>query len=110
MNEKSSGGSLTEYKYYITNHINEAKWVIWGGIACVTSHPGDVLLTATHNQVDSSSRGLGSTISKAYDDGGMFAFVRGIKARFLHVWCVITFQLVTCDQIKQFLGLPGTGA
>lgn len=77
-------------------------------IACIASHPGDVLLTATYNQVDNTSRGLGSTISKVYDDGGIFAFFRGIKARFFHVGCIITFQLVIYDQIKQLLGLPGT--
>lgn len=85
-------------------------------IACIASHPGDVLLTATYNQgnrndndTTTNSRGLRATISNVYNDGGIQAFFRGINARFVHVACIITFQLVIYDQIKQVLGLPASG-
>ncbi|KAL7535154.1 hypothetical protein ACHAXR_006308 [Thalassiosira sp. AJA248-18] len=81
-------------------------------VACLASHPGDVLLTATYKDSDGSSdAGFGSTIKRVYDEGGGFAgFFRGLNARFFHVACIITFQLVIYDQIKQALGLPASGS
>ena len=75
------------------------------------SHPGDVLLTATYKDSISSNGGsFGSTISKVYvEEGGFSAFFRGLNARLIHVGCIITFQLVLYDQIKQALGLPASG-
>ena len=78
-------------------------------IACIASHPGDVLLTETYKGDKDHTSGLGTTISKVYSDGGLQAFFRGISARFVHVGCIITFQLVIYDQIKQGLGLPASG-
>ena len=86
-------------------------------VACLASHPGDVLLTASYknngNSNDGESSkgsGFGATISKVYNEGGgIFAFFRGLNARFFHVGCIITFQLVIYDQIKQALGLPASG-
>ena len=80
-------------------------------VACLSSHPGDVLLTATYKNSDGSNEeSFGSLIKKVYSDGGITAFFRGLNARFLHVGCIITFQLVIYDQIKQALGLPASGA
>lgn len=80
-------------------------------VACLVSHPGDVLLTATYNNSDGSDGdGFGSTIKKVWDEGGISALFGGLNARFLHVGCIITFQLVLYDQLKQFLGLPASGA
>ena len=80
-------------------------------VACLMSHPGDVLLTATYNDsVGSNDKGFGSTIRMVYNDGGVSAFFRGLDARFFHVGCIITFQLVIYDQIKQALGLPASGS
>ena len=39
----------------------------------------------------------------------LFAFFQGHDARFFHVGCIITFQLMIYDQIKQALGLPAIG-
>jgi len=80
-------------------------------VACLASHPGDVLLTATYKEdflcLDG---GLGATIDKVYKQGGgISAFFRGLNARFLHVACIITLQLVIYDQLKQLLGLPAIG-
>jgi len=80
-------------------------------VACLSSHPGDVLLTATYkNSDDFSGAGFGSTVKRVFDEGGASAFFRGLNARFLHVGCIITFQLVIYDQLKQFLGLPASGS
>lgn len=81
-------------------------------VACLSSHPGDVLLTATYKDGNASDNaGFGSTIRRVYDEGGGIpAFFRGLNARFLHVGCIITFQLVIYDQLKQALGLPASGS
>lgn len=80
-------------------------------VACLSSHPGDVLLTATYKNSDGSNDSFGSTIKKVYNEGGgISAFFRGLNARFVHVGCIITFQLVIYDQIKQALGLPASGS
>ena len=89
-------------------------------VACLMSQPGDVLLTATYkdgdsdgsssNDDDDDDDGFIATIKKVYSDGGITAFFRGLNARFLHVGCIITFQLVIYDQIKQALGLPASGS
>lgn len=78
-------------------------------VACLASHPGDVLLTATYKNSDGTSGNFFETIQRIYQDGGIFAFFRGLNARFIHVGCIITFQLVIYDQIKQALGLPASG-
>lgn len=78
-------------------------------VACLLSQPGDVVLTQTYKN-DSSDEGFLSTISSLYGDGGVGRFFRGLSARFLHVGCIITFQLVIYDQLKQALGLPASGS
>lgn len=79
-------------------------------VACLASHPGDVLLTATYkNDGDNANGNFVETIQRVYQDGGISAFFRGLNARFIHVGCIITFQLVIYDQIKQSLGLPASG-
>ena len=80
-------------------------------VACLSSHPGDVLLTSTYKSSDGSEKkSFFTTIKNVYNDGGIPAFFRGLNARFLHVGCIITFQLVIYDQIKQALGLPASGS
>lgn len=80
-------------------------------VACLLSHPGDVLLTATYKDREGSSNGgFGATVKGVYEEGGASAFFRGLNARFLHVACIITFQLVIYDQLKLALGLPASGS
>ena len=80
-------------------------------VACVMSHPGDVLLTASYQSKENGAGGFFATASKIYDGGGGFrAFFRGLNARFIHVGFIITSQLVIYDQIKQALGLAASGA
>jgi len=100
-------------------------------IACVLSHPGDMVLTEYFKGASlpvvkgfSVAKGarssaltkpppvqstLGAVRAIIARDGplGLFA---GLKARFLHVAAIIIVQLVVYDAIKQALGLPSTGS
>ena len=78
-------------------------------LACIVSQPGDVLLTATYKNPDSSS-GFTRILSDIYEERGMKGFFTGISARLIHVGIIITSQLVLYDTVKQLLGLPATGA
>lgn len=83
-------------------------------VACISSHPGDVILTETYKKESTNGlvekQGFISNITKIYGRGGLSAFFRGISARFVHVGIIITCQLVIYDQLKQLLGLPASGA
>lgn len=75
--------------------------------ACVLSHPGDVILTATYKSAERLS--LQQTYTKISSEVGLQGFTAGLSARFVHVGAIITTQLVLYDIIKQLLGLPATG-
>ena len=92
-------------------------------VACIMSHPGDVILTETYKQSSSLSstmattsssgnnnKGIVQVVSQIYDKRGLKGFVTGLSARFVHVGAIITSQLVLYDTIKQLLGLPATGS
>jgi solute carrier family 25 phosphate transporter 3 len=83
-------------------------------LACVLSHPGDVVLTATYKDPSSaSSSGTGSfldVVDGVYQRKGLAGFFTGLSTRFVQVGVIITSQLVLYDYIKQMLGLPATGA
>merc|ERR1740129_1144049 len=76
-------------------------------IACLSSQPGDMILTETYKT--SSSTNIFGVVKKIYDRGGVGAFFTGTYARILHVSSIITSQLVIYDIVKQLLGLPATG-
>lgn len=77
-------------------------------VACIMSHPGDVILTASYKS--GSRPTFLDTVAKIYRENGWRGFLSGISARFLHVGLIITSQLVLYDEIKQLLGLPATGS
>jgi solute carrier family 25 phosphate transporter 3 len=87
-------------------------------LACVLSHPGDVVLTATYkdSSSDSTASSSGSTdsfldvVAEVYQRKGLAGFFTGLSTRFVQVGVIITSQLVLYDYIKQMLGLPATGA
>lgn len=76
-------------------------------LACLLSHPGDVVLTETYQ---GSSKPFSTVVSQIIEDRGATGFFTGLSARFLHVGAIITSQLVLYDFIKQLLGLPATGS
>lgn len=77
-------------------------------IACLMSHPGDVILTASYQ--NASSHRFGEVVRSIFDDWGWRGFFSGLTARFLHVGIIITSQLVLYDAVKQAMGLPATGS
>lgn len=81
-------------------------------LACVMSHPGDMLLTSYYHEKqghDGRSRSVISTARDLISHGGIAALFRGLRARLLHVISIIWVQLVVYDKTKQLLGLPATG-
>lgn len=87
-------------------------------LACVASHPGDVVLTETFecsaDDDPDAPRGETRTFGDICTDimrlEGVPGFFVGIKARFAHVGSIITLQLVMYDALKVMLGLPATGS
>jgi solute carrier family 25 (mitochondrial phosphate transporter), member 3 len=96
-------------------------------VACLLSHPGDVVLTSTYKKkkkeeaADRDRDGAASlaapqprdflaTVRSIYAAHGVGGFVAGITARLVHVGVIVTSQLVLYDSVKQVLGLPATGA
>ena len=75
-------------------------------LACLMSHPGDMVLTAYYNGGGGS---VVAAVRKLVAEGGMPALFRGLRARLLHVISIIWVQLVVYDKVKQVLGLPATG-
>mmetsp|Transcript_9042 Transcript_9042/g.17053 ORF Transcript_9042/g.17053 Transcript_9042/m.17053 type:complete len:338 (-) Transcript_9042:252-1265(-) len=79
--------------------------------ACISSQPGDMILTETYKQGTSKGIGFVGVIQKIYDNkGGISGFFTGTGARIVHVSSIITSQLVIYDVVKQMLGLPATGS
>ena len=88
-------------------------------IACLLSHPGDVVLTETYRERggnDSSSSsvpaptGFPAVVAEIYNErGGARGFYAGLGARLVQVGGIIVSQLLLYDVLKQSLGLPATG-
>eukprot|EP00978_Attheya_sp_CCMP212_P043951 scaffold295635_cov71-Attheya_sp.AAC.3 len=72
--------------------------------SCITSHPGDVVLTATYQQSSShDNNNLASVVSTIYKRGGIRAFFTGLSARFLHVGIIITSQLTRIQATPELI-------
>jgi solute carrier family 25 phosphate transporter 3 len=81
-------------------------------LACIASHPGDVILTDTYKKgevIGGRIPPLGHVVATIYKSQGISGFFTGLTARFFHVGAIITSQLVLYDYVKQLLGLPATG-
>ncbi|GMH54557.1 hypothetical protein TrST_g12182 [Triparma strigata] len=78
-------------------------------LACLSSQPGDMILTKTYK---SAGTGLSfiDVIKSINKDGGLPAFFTGTGARLAHVISIITSQLMIYDVVKVALGLPATGS
>lgn len=120
----------------------DAKWAISVSaaflasvVACITSQPGDMILTATYkgghgghgaghggghghgfdasaapSEASSGSKDFGTIVAAIYRQHGLSGFFLGLPARMAHVASIITSQLVVYDLIKAGLGLPVTGS
>jgi solute carrier family 25 phosphate transporter 3 len=113
---------------HFTLAANDVKWFISIGaaflasiMACLSSQPGDMILTATygshHGPVDpkakvnaTEDKSFSSVVRSIYKKHGLGGFYLGTQARLVHVASIITTQLVLYDLIKMGLGLPVTGS
>jgi Mitochondrial carrier protein. len=95
-------------------------------LACLSSQPGDVLLTKLYQQqqerhtvTPSNSSTTATTITtckscntmwkEVYREEGLGGlFLTGLSARLAHVATIVTMQLLIYDYLKQLLGLPST--
>ena len=77
-------------------------------LACLSSQPGDMILTATYR--NKSGGGIGTIINEIYKKHGLAGFFIGVQARMAHVISIITSQLVLYDIIKIALKLPASGS
>lgn len=77
-------------------------------LSCITSQPGDVILTEMYkHQGSCTTLGL---ISNIYEESGILGFFAGLKPRLAHVGAIITSQLAIYDVVKQACGLAATGS
>jgi solute carrier family 25 phosphate transporter 3 len=77
-------------------------------LSCLSSQPGDMILTATYK--NHGSKSFMKIISDIYKAHGVSGFFLGVQARLVHVSVIITSQLVVYDIIKQLIGLKPTGS
>lgn len=77
-------------------------------LACLSSQPGDMILTATYR--NKTGGGIGKIISEIYGKHGLAGFFIGVQARMAHIITIITSQLVMYDIIKIALNLPASGS
>jgi solute carrier family 25 phosphate transporter 3 len=94
----------------LTWTISVASAFIASLFACLSSQPGDMILTATYKAAAGSDKSFGGVVSNILKTRGVGGFFIGLQARFAHVASIITSQLVIYDIVKVALGLPSTGA
>lgn len=146
MGKQVSFDVIAKVLYVLAAHLAvsaaDAKWAISisaaflaSVVACITSQPGDMILTATYKgghgghgggrhgidaaavlseagstNNNSSSKDFGTIVAAIYRQHGVSGFFLGLSARMAHVASIITSQLVVYDLIKLALGLPVTGS
>ena len=77
-------------------------------LSCVSSHPGDMLLSLVNAHEGSKrTRDFAKDIMDGND--GIRGFFVGIKPRFLHVIMIVTVQLMIYDFVKRLVGIAATG-
>ena len=142
MGKQVSFDLIAQLLYVLAAHLAvskaDAKWAISIGaaflasvVACLSSQPGDMILTATYQGADAGhghghthihghtqdnpeqaltkSKDFGTVVGSIYRQHGIGGFYFGLQARLAHVASIITSQLVVYDLIKMVLGLPITG-
>jgi solute carrier family 25 phosphate transporter 3 len=100
---EARGADPASFAFYITTAAAMCASVL----ACIFSHPGDVLLTAASSK---HNKGLRGNAADIYRRGGFKGFFAGVDARLVHCIFIITIQLVVYAQIKAAVGLPITGS
>jgi len=77
-------------------------------LSCISSQPGDMLLSLINaHEGTKTTNEFAKDILKS--KSGIRGFFVGIEARFLHVFSVVTIQLLLYDFAKRFCGIAATG-
>jgi solute carrier family 25 phosphate transporter 3 len=126
-------GQLYQFSTRLSIEKEVLKWLISISsaflssiIACLSSQPGDMILTATYNKHEShqpqqqqqtlqnteqlKNLNIFQIVANIYKKHGLQGFYIGTSARLAHVASIITTQLVLYDIIKLALGLKVTGS
>jgi len=76
-------------------------------LSCISSQPGDMLLSVVNAQEGNSrTRDYARDILK---NNGFKGFFTGMQARFVHVGLIVTVQLLIYDFVKRLCGITATG-
>ncbi len=76
-------------------------------LSCISSQPGDMLLSVVNAQQGKmTTRDFSKEIIAKHGVKGFFV---GMRERFLHVGVIVTVQLLIYDFVKRLVGIPATG-
>lgn len=78
-------------------------------LSCVSSQPGDMLLSLV-NAHGGSRRTHDIARAILRSDRGFRGFFVGMKTRFIHVGIIVTLQLLIYDFVKRICGIAATGS
>jgi solute carrier family 25 (mitochondrial phosphate transporter), member 3 len=78
-------------------------------LSCVTSQPGDMLLTLSSARSGDRRRTRDIVRDIFLSDRGVAGFFVGMKTRFLHMGVIVTVQLFIYDFVKRLCGIAATG-
>jgi solute carrier family 25 (mitochondrial phosphate transporter), member 3 len=78
-------------------------------LSCLSSQPGDVLLSLVNAQQRDIRRTRDIIRDVLHSEKGWKGFYIGTKARLLHVGIVVTLQLLIYDMVKRLCGIAATG-
>ena len=79
-------------------------------LSCLSSQPGDMLLSLV-NAHEGESRRTRDLVRQIYhSDRGLGGFLVGVKTRLLHVGLIVTVQLLIYDMVKRLFGIAATGS
>lgn len=78
-------------------------------LSCVTSQPGDMLLSLVNARTGDQRRTRDIVRDILKSDRGLAGFFVGMQTRFLHVGVIVTLQLLIYDFVKRLCGIAATG-
>lgn len=102
---KSSGQILTANMKFTIPLVSA---MIASVLSCISSQPGDMLLSAVN--AHEGDKSTGDFFREIWKEDGIGGFFRGMRARFLHVGLIVTVQLLIYDFVKRLVGIAATGS
>lgn len=79
-------------------------------LSCVTSQPGDMLLTLSTARSGDRRRTRDIIRDIVRSERGSAGFFVGMKTRFFHLGIIVTVQLLIYDYLKRLCGIAPTGS